>query len=79
MVHCRANKFAEGAMTHLALVLVNPETGWVTEGWLLTRAAAEGLRKLNTVSKYINVNEVRRFADKQDITERLNASAGGQV
>ncbi|HPD14513.1 MAG TPA: hypothetical protein PLE19_06165 [Planctomycetota bacterium] len=79
VVKCNANNFEEGAMTHLAVVLVDPETGWVTEGWLLTRTAAERLRRLSTDSKYINANEVRRSADKQDITERLNASAARRV
>lgn len=78
VVHCHNNKFAKGAMTHLAVVLVD-DYGKVVEAWLVTRDDAQRLRRQNTKSKYINVNQLRGFAGKQNITSKLDEAAGREV
>jgi hypothetical protein len=67
VVHCGANKFGRGRMTHLVVVLVDNDKNFsVTEAWLLSRKHALKLRRMETQSKYINVPHLRREAAKNN-------------
>ncbi len=57
------------AMTHLAVVLVEPETFEIAGAWLLTHAAVIRLRKDATASKYVPVESVRKDPDRTGIIE----------
>lgn len=75
VVHCGENKFLPGGMTHLAVVLVDPEKYEVTEAWLITTDLAKTLKRMETKSKYINVNDVRNHPYGINITNELNIKA----
>jgi len=76
VIHCKENK---RAMTHLAVVLVEPDNHEVNEAWLITKTQAFGLRRRKTKSRYINVKELSEFRLKTDITRKLNTVAKSRI
>lgn len=72
VIHCNDNKFNKKGMTHLAVVLINPDSYEVAEAWLITKNKVRTLRS-KTESKYIPVKKVREHKGKGkiDITRKL--------
>ena len=83
VVHCGDSKMA---MTHLAVVLVNPGSrvkhgnpaheGLIVHAWLMTRSKAFNLRPKPGKEQYIRVNQIKEAAvscpDVFDIKEMLS-------
>ena len=49
-------------MTHMLVVLVEPEDGDITEAWILDLVFVLGNRRSESKSQYLNVGDVRRAA-----------------
>jgi len=75
VIHCNENKFTPSGMTHLAVVLVDPDSYAVADAWLITTEQAKTLRRPNIKTRYISVNDLRNFTQKTDITSILKAIA----
>jgi hypothetical protein len=80
VVHCSDTKFKSDGMTHLVVILIERRIPSVTEAWLLTREQAQMLRRYDTKSKYISVNDLRNGGAKgrgelRSVEKRLQDAA----
>jgi hypothetical protein len=86
VIHCNDNKVGSNGMTHFVVILINRKANGkrsessVQQALLLSKERAESLRRTKTKSKYINVRELKKEANKKltdikDITDELRKVA----